>query len=762
MNNQTTDQNNGCPTPCGHHVRFWPVRDRQGALMPDTYLMSMDYSGINYDYNDNVYLISNITPEDPALDPASQAPVPGSPSLVLEFDQAYPGTLADDDGDTTGFTSTQPNENDTTAGSDSYDPSLLDVDTTAGTLAVTTTIGSNANNDNTLHNGLRLGFDASLGEFVASVRLQGPLTDLTSGSRQGGVMFGPNQENYVKMVAINKGGTPSFEFWHEQNGVGATIGTTPAIPSPNTLDTLDLFLLANPASGEIRAAYRSIGSAGDSGLVVLPTALTITGQNKGRFFEKQANAGIITMHKGSASPIVVTFDRFAVEAGDPTAGPDTREALHRLDVAGAGDYTDTQGDTWTPDAGLFSPASAVDEGGSVMPQEIANTDDDVIYRTYRGNVGAVPLAQRVLTYDIPTFGLETMDLRLHFAERASGNDQPGERLFDVEAEGDVVLDDFDIVAASGGQHTAIAVPIDGVEVDDGSLTLVFRAVADYASIAGIEVLCPGTCPEPDETPPGAPVGLVATASVLGVDLDWSNNPEGDLAGYNVYRSSAPGGPFTKLNPSLLAASQYTDASAPGGETSYYQVTAVDTSGNQSAPAATSADMPVVENVIRINTGGVAQSVDGIDWEGCTSLGACNGYVSGGFQYTEGGSPAIGSVPTGMNELMFQTEWTGGQTNGIPPGGVAFTFDVPVDNGDYLVRLHFAELNKDGPNLRIFDVNIEGGPLELDDYDIWSEVGFRVATMKQFAATVTDGDLTIQFIRELENAKISAIEIIPVG
>lgn len=62
-NNQTADRNNGCPGPCGHHVRFWPVKDRQGVVIPDTWLMSMDYSGINYDYNDNVYLISNIKPE---------------------------------------------------------------------------------------------------------------------------------------------------------------------------------------------------------------------------------------------------------------------------------------------------------------------------------------------------------------------------------------------------------------------------------------------------------------------------------------------------------------------------------------------------------------------------------------------------------------------------------------------------------------------------------------------------------------------------
>jgi flagellar hook-associated protein 1 FlgK len=54
----------------------------------------MDYSGINYDYNDNLYLISNMKPEA-ATDPASPALLPGAAALMLNFDQAVAGTLAD-------------------------------------------------------------------------------------------------------------------------------------------------------------------------------------------------------------------------------------------------------------------------------------------------------------------------------------------------------------------------------------------------------------------------------------------------------------------------------------------------------------------------------------------------------------------------------------------------------------------------------------------------------------------------------------------
>ena len=49
---------------CGHHVRVWPVKDRQGNAVPGQYIVVMDYSGINYDFNDNVYLLTNIVPDD--------------------------------------------------------------------------------------------------------------------------------------------------------------------------------------------------------------------------------------------------------------------------------------------------------------------------------------------------------------------------------------------------------------------------------------------------------------------------------------------------------------------------------------------------------------------------------------------------------------------------------------------------------------------------------------------------------------------------
>ena len=61
-NRKAPDDCSGGDDTCGQHVRFWPARDLDGNLIPDAYFMVMDYAGINYDFNDNVYFLSNVTP----------------------------------------------------------------------------------------------------------------------------------------------------------------------------------------------------------------------------------------------------------------------------------------------------------------------------------------------------------------------------------------------------------------------------------------------------------------------------------------------------------------------------------------------------------------------------------------------------------------------------------------------------------------------------------------------------------------------------
>jgi Protein of unknown function (DUF1573)/Abnormal spindle-like microcephaly-assoc'd, ASPM-SPD-2-Hydin len=66
-----------------------------------------------------------------------------------------------------------------------------------------------------------------------------------------------------------------------------------------------------------------------------------------------------------------------------------------------------------------------------------------------------------------------------------------------------------------------------------------------------------------------------------VDLSWDRGT-GTAVGYNLYRSTAQGGPFAKINAVLDATSSYTDSTVVSGKTYYYVTTEVDTKGHESA------------------------------------------------------------------------------------------------------------------------------------------------------------------------------------
>jgi hypothetical protein len=95
----------------------------------------------------------------------------------------------------------------------------------------------------------------------------------------------------------------------------------------------------------------------------------------------------------------------------------------------------------------------------------------------------------------------------------------------------------------------------------------------------------------DIFPPAVPQGLVAAVlspepnALPEVALSWSINTETDLAGYRVYRSEQQDMPGQLVTPDLLLSPAYRDTSIQPGHRYWYSVTAVDCSGNESAPSA---------------------------------------------------------------------------------------------------------------------------------------------------------------------------------
>jgi hypothetical protein len=95
----------------------------------------------------------------------------------------------------------------------------------------------------------------------------------------------------------------------------------------------------------------------------------------------------------------------------------------------------------------------------------------------------------------------------------------------------------------------------------------------------------------------------------------------------------------------------------------------------------------------------------------------------------------------------------------------FRYELPVANGDYVVRLHFAELYWGAPGSgvaggagsRVMDVSLEN-KVRLINFDVTQEVGGATALIKNLPVTVTDGKLNINFSSTVNRPMVVAVEV----
>jgi hypothetical protein len=66
----------------------------------------------------------------------------------------------------------------------------------------------------------------------------------------------------------------------------------------------------------------------------------------------------------------------------------------------------------------------------------------------------------------------------------------------------------------------------------------------------------------------------AASSQSAIKLNWEESPIA-VAGYMVYRSAEPSGPYTKVSSSAVPSPEYTDTGLAAGHTYYYVVTSLD-------------------------------------------------------------------------------------------------------------------------------------------------------------------------------------------
>ncbi|MCP9236425.1 malectin domain-containing carbohydrate-binding protein [Lewinella sp. JB7] len=147
--------------------------------------------------------------------------------------------------------------------------------------------------------------------------------------------------------------------------------------------------------------------------------------------------------------------------------------------------------------------------------------------------------------------------------------------------------------------------------------------------------------------------------------------------------------------------------------------------------------------IRINAGGPSAQYQGNTF-------AADQYFLDGSTY----SNTSLNLPT-----IYQSERTAGNP-------YLLRYSLPLENGDYLVRLHFAEIYWTTAGKRIFDVTLEGNRV-IDNFDIAAEVGAASPVVKEYWISNTNGQFDLSMsaassVGGVDQPKISALEIIGQG
>lgn len=208
------------------------------------------------------------------------------------------------------------------------------------------------------------------------------------------------------------------------------------------------------------------------------------------------------------------------------SGPITPVYVQRIDSGSTSNFTDSTGNVWSADR-AFSTGSYGYIGGSSYTGDqvaIANTTDDQLYRNTRYG------SSFEYRFTVPN-GTYTVTLKL--AEIRSASCVTGARVFNVAAEGTVVITNNDTFArvgcATAGDRTFT------FTVSDGVLNFNFTTVAGFAAVNGIEVVSQTTgTPAPTPAPTQTPIRIETERMTL-------------ISGYRVRSGTfASGGAFINL------------------------------------------------------------------------------------------------------------------------------------------------------------------------------------------------------------------------
>ena len=425
------------------------------------------------------------------------------------------------------------------------------------------------------------------------------------------------------------------------------------------------------------------------------------------------------LRRATGSVVENLETRRLMHAGhDHGDGPETL----RVDAGASAPYIDSVGQVWLADSGFIGG------GTDNNAFTVAGTSDPRLFTSRRAG----------------TFGYShpaadgNYKLNLLFADWVT---TAGRRKFNVDAEGQRVLTNFD-VAASGGGKRALVKSFD-VTVTGGMIDLSFSEVVGNAVLSAFELI-PVSVPDP--VAPAAPTELyVRPLSSSKIGLTWMDNSDNET-GFEIEYSTNDGATFAPLVTAGINATAHPHENLPASTKYVYRVRAVNNFGEsawsnlaEGTTSPTPPPPPPGGTTLRVDAAGNSTFIDSSGKSWAKDAGFTGGYANTGTF----------AVAGTIDDALYATRRTGD-----------FTYSAPVANGDYTLRLLFAD-HYTSAGQRRFNVAAEGNQI-LTNFDIVAQAGSKSALVKSFNVAVTDGQLDLAFTSVTGYAALSAFELVPAG
>ena len=405
------------------------------------------------------------------------------------------------------------------------------------------------------------------------------------------------------------------------------------------------------------------------------------------------------------------------------------------------DYTDSSGITWAADE-YFSSGTPNEVNEDVS---IKNTVDDVLYRSER--FGA-------FKYEIPV-GQESNDfsVTLYFAEVYSGTQDIGDRRFGVSLEGSVAFENVDIVAETGGYAAMNRTKT--VTVSDGMLTIETIKDVQQPKLSAVEVRiasearyadstpAPTVMPTPKPTrsptpkPTAAPTPKPTAAPTPSLLLLRHPSRQRLLLPNRQLLQHQSRLDLRRPNLQLLQHQSRLDLRRPN-----LQLLLHPSQRPKPTPEPSAAPSEWSFDPIYINVGGdVFRDSTGIEWQ------ADKYFVNGQTTLADDST----SIAKTNDDSLYRSERYG-----------SFKYEIPVGGkrNDFSVTLYLADIYSGTQDVgdRRFSIALEGS-VAFENLDVVQQAGGGYTAMNKTATvTVADGKLTIEMIKDVQQPKLSAIEV----